>query len=388
MNYKLWIWGILIVWTLWQPMKNNLQFSYLARSLAEGKTYFVEMPGDWRDTVEHDGKRYWPLGPFPALFLVPGAAIGGITHQGYAQAFLVLATGFLVYWTARKRGFSKNDSSYLVLAFAGGSAYLALSLSSSSWYFAQITAVFLAWLSWAEYQGKRRWLLIGLVLAALALTRTTAALLAVFYAGDILWEEKDKAKKLAQLGLQILGGILIWAGYNYIRFGNIWEQGYAGQLLIDSLEKARSYGLLSWRHIPSNLYYLFLAGPMPVWEDSVSKVMKFPFYVAGFWGMSIFITSPYLVKLASYPYRDKLTRLLWLAVIAIAVPLLFYYGIGYIQVGYRYSMDFFVPLFWILMESMANKNEKLSGRLKALILALCATNYYWRWSQYFQFLGK
>lgn len=45
------------------------QFSYLAESFLQGKTYFLASPAFGYDTVFFQGKYYWPLGPFPAVLL-------------------------------------------------------------------------------------------------------------------------------------------------------------------------------------------------------------------------------------------------------------------------------------------------------------------------------
>jgi hypothetical protein len=47
------------------------QFSYLAESFLQGKTYFLAPAAFGYDTVFFQGKYYWPLGPFPAVLLLP-----------------------------------------------------------------------------------------------------------------------------------------------------------------------------------------------------------------------------------------------------------------------------------------------------------------------------
>ena len=67
-------------------------------------------------------------------------------------------------------------------------------------------------------------------------------------------------------------------------------------------EKAREYGLFNLKHIPGNLYHFFLATPLPVFADSLSHVLKFPYLKADPWGMGIFITSPIFIYLFPLSY--------------------------------------------------------------------------------------
>src|SRR3989338_10072579 len=46
-------------------------FSYLAQSFLDGHTYFTQNLKSWSDTTLFNGRHYWPLGPFPALLLLP-----------------------------------------------------------------------------------------------------------------------------------------------------------------------------------------------------------------------------------------------------------------------------------------------------------------------------
>src|SRR5580700_3478290 len=48
------------------------QFAFLARSFLHGDLAFQQDPGEsWADTSPHDGHYYWPLGPLPAVILMP-----------------------------------------------------------------------------------------------------------------------------------------------------------------------------------------------------------------------------------------------------------------------------------------------------------------------------
>ena len=154
---------------------------------------------------------------------------------------------------------------------------------------------------------------------------------------------------MLELFTPISVAVILLFSYNFIRFGNIFEQGYSMQTVPDHAVKAREYGIISSVHIPGNLFYFLLAMPLPVFKDNLSHVLKFPYIEMNHWGMSIFVTSPIFLYLFNLSYKDKLSRLLIITTIIIAVPIFLYYGIGYRQFGYRYSLDFLPLLFTVLI---------------------------------------
>src|SRR6266850_1026830 len=77
------------------------QFSYLAESFLQGKTYFLASSTFGHDTAFFQGKYYWPLGPFPAVLLLPFVLVfrsfSLFFFQGYLQVFLVLGVFYLFF---------------------------------------------------------------------------------------------------------------------------------------------------------------------------------------------------------------------------------------------------------------------------------------------------
>jgi hypothetical protein len=165
--------------------------------------------------------------------------------------------------------------------------------------------------------------------------------------------------------------------YNYIRFGNLLEFGYSNQdLVIESLRTARNYGLFSIIHIPGNVYYSLLAMPLPVFRYNMSHVLKFPFIARDAWGMSIFITSPYFFYLFFLKHKDILSKILIFVILVSVVPIYMYYGIGYVQFGYRYLLDLMPFIFLLLMKNYYLKFNNVSFGLKFLILFSAFFNVY------------
>jgi hypothetical protein len=362
-------------------------FSLLAQSFLEGKLYYTSVPAYFSfDVVVYKGHYFWPLGPFPAVVLMPFVAVWSLFHEFFYQVYLqiplVALTGYLVNAIARKEGFSRGDALCWVLAFLVGGVYVGVAGMSGSWYFAQVVTVLLVWLSLWEFMGKKRWWLIGAIMGAVFLSRVTAALGLLFFILDVVWLEngtpRQKTGKLGQLFWPVVTAVVVWGLYNYFRFGDPLEQGYKLQLLgYAPLREARDrYGLESLAHLPGNLYYLFFAAPVPVFRDAVTHVLKFPYLQVDVWGLGIFFTSPYLLYMYELNYRNKLAQAVWLAVGFTAIPVLLYYGIGARQFGYRYALDFLPFVYFLFMRSYQQKWGKLSPRFKLLVGLSALFNMY------------
>ena len=352
-------------------------FSLLALSFLHGKNYFTMFPSHTLDTVYANGLYYWPLGPIPAIVLMPFVFVfnlfGRDFYQGYLQTVLVFATFYVVYKIAQKIGYSIKDSWYLGFAFVFSSVFFGIAVLPWSWFFSQVLATLLLFVILYEYLTTRRLFLIGLYLALIILTRTSASLFGMFIVAAIVFDSGKKIRSkflsLFALIIPVLLGLLVWGIYNYSRFGNIFDQGYTSQILFSkAFIKARNYGLFSLVHLPGNLYYFLLSTPLPVFRDNISHVLKFPYIQANPWGMSIFVTSPYFVYLFFLKYKDKLSKILIATSILIAIPLFLYYGVGYWQLGYRYSLDFLPLVFLLLIKNYKQQKVVLSKSFKFVIL--------------------
>jgi hypothetical protein len=164
--------------------------------------------------------------------------------------------------------------------------------------------------------------------------------------------------------------------YNQARFHNAFDQGYAEQIIPAHADAARALGIMSAQHLPGNLYTLLLAAPNPVRRDNESIVLAFPYVVANPWGMSLWVTSPLFLYLLGLRHRDDTSLLLLLTILLIALPILFYYGIGYRQFGYRYSLDFLPFLYYLLLRNYRKQRGDLTAGFKAVIILSAMSNLY------------
>ena len=363
---------------------DDQQFMFLARSFLQGDLAFTDSAmTNFADTTPHNGSYFCPLGPLPAVLLMPfefaASTLGAFFYQGYLQPFLVCALLAVVFRIARRTGYDTEDAGYLAFGFAFATAFLGVAMWPWSWYLSQVLTCLLVFLAIAEMTERRRPLVIGMLFALALATRVTAALGVLWCVGELalsrpLW--RDRLRSIAVMGLPCLVVLLLLLCYNYARFDNAFEQGYAGQIIPAFSATARSMGIFSLRHLPGNLYYLLLAAPMTIQYDNLSAALKFPFVAANPWGMSIFITSPCFLYLFGLRCQDRTSRLLLLTVVLIALPILFYYGVGYRQFGYRYSLDFAPFLYYLLLRNYRLQRGPLTRGFKAMLVMSASWNLY------------
>jgi len=133
----------------------------------------------------------------------------------------------------------------------------------------------------------------------------------------------------------------VYCWFNWVRFGSPLESGYSISYISQpSLVDRRAIGLFSIRQVPENLRLALLALP--------GTMDNFPFFVPSRWGMSMLLVSPALLTSAWAGFRDRTAQLLWIAAALVAVPVFLYYGGGFVQYGFRYSLDF-TPFLVALM---------------------------------------
>jgi hypothetical protein len=111
-------------------------------------------------------------------------------------------------------------------------------------------------------------------------------------------------------------------------------------------------------HIPRNLHVL-LMGP-PRWN--AGETLPVP----DARGMSVLLTTPalfYLVR--AWRRRELFVRGAWIATGLLLIPLLLYYNTGWRQFGYRFSLDFMIPLMVLLAVAAG---RRITWPMRTLIL--------------------
>ena len=357
---------------------NHNQFSNQAQSFLNGKT---DIPKDL-DTVDIGDKHYWHQPPLPSLLLLPFQLILGPSF-GEEEGMLVLIpllTLFL-YKIIRLSKFNLTSAFFLILAFIFGSVVGNLVLTPVSWFFSQMIATTILTALIFELETKRRYFLLGILIACLIGTRVTSATIAL-YICFLLVKDYSRNKQTLHFLKQVLVftfpiiisvSLLLW--FNYIRFGNPLFYTYHASTTNPLLDSSKAIGIFSIEHIPSNIYYGFLTSIIPVMAQDGPNLV-FPYITYSKMGISFFIICPFFLY-AFYTFKTNKPNIrgYWLIIIITLVPLITYYGfLGFMSFGPRYFTDFLPLLFFLAIKGLATTS--LTTYQKNLILLSASFNTY------------
>lgn len=337
-------------------VNHEQQYVFLAESFLDRKLYFVSMPEHWNDTAAYAGRHYWPLGPLPAVLLMPFVFLwrfaGANFYQGYVSLPLSLLTCWLCFRLVRNCGRSAVESAWLVLAFCGASSYVGVAAISMSWSLAQVIAILLLFLAVYEWLGRRRWWLIGLWLGLTTTARVSAGLnIALFMGATLFCETKEKVKAFLRLTTGFAIPVLLLAAYNFARFGSFIETGYGYQP-----PAPQDFAASSLANVLPHLR-IFLLG-MPEVLD------RFPFVATDPLGMSVLLLSPWLLYLGSLK-MDRFNYLALANCALVLVGVLAWRSTGQLQLGYRFSLDF-LPIIMLLLARSGFTGKEMSLGFKTL----------------------
>ena len=241
---------------------------------------------------------------------------------------------------------AKGADAFWIAAFtAFGSLLFYVSVVGDMYYLAHAESFLALTVFLLEWTGRRRPVVLGAMLAVSFLARPTTLIAAAPFGVVLLWRQRHELRAASRsalaFGLPIAGSIAVYCWFNWVRFGSLLESGYAISYISQpSLVDRRAMGLFSIRQVPENLRLAFLALP--------GTMDNFPFFVPSRWGMSMLLVSPALLTSAWAGFRDRTAQLLWIAAALVAVPVFLYYGGGFVQYGFRYSLDF-TPFLVALM---------------------------------------
>ena len=317
------------------------------------------------DTAYVGGHYFLVVGPLQLIAYLPMAALPPL--QGIGSYLACLFFGIPAAWLslplARAYG-AKGEAAYQVAVFtAFGSLLFYVSVLGDFYYLAHAESFLALSLFLLEWAGRRRPLVLGATLAFSLLARPTTVLAAIPFGLWLLWNHRSDLSRAARdavaFGLPIAGAVVLLGWYNWLRFGSPLETGYAISNLVEpSLEARRALGVFSFQQVPENLRLALLALP--------ASPGVFPFVGVSRYGMSMLLVSPALLISAWAGLRERTAQLLWLAAGLVALPVFLYYGGGYVQYGFRYSLDF-TPF---LIALMAMGSRRWIGRPERLLILI------------------
>ncbi len=347
-------WG----WTYVLPHNPRPVFAYFdhqANAWLKGHLHLM-FPQARHDMTRYLGDWYVPFPPLASILLLPYVAYKGLLDidMVWFSCLIGALTVTFVYrmlTALRDQGLSTLNQAgvlWLTALFGVGSVFWYMTLQGTVWFFAQIcTVTFVALGTWLLIQRKSMfWGGVGLGIAMLSrpLIALTGPLFLGLYAElrpDFKTELSLKKwwRPVAQLAIGPVVAVALLLLYNWLRFDNALDFGYTAQNVDKSLrEVLQTYGQFNVHFLGRNLKAMLWGVP----------IMKDGFYQPDPFGISIFITTPALIYLYRSLKPNWLAVAGWTATGLLMVPLLLYYNTGWYQFGYRFSLDFMIPLLVLL----------------------------------------
>src|SRR3989344_2390558 len=344
------------------------------------------------DLAWYKERVYSPNGPLPALLIVPLIPI--IEHFGlwYAanSGFFILfnIVNFFLLVRLGSIFVKLNTALWMSFAFIFGSSYIGVTCFGMGSYLNHILATTLIVAVLLEYYMRRRYWMIGLLMGLTFAARIPASLGILFFimttthdtfvvdALKVRWNGlKLFLKRMSALLTPFFALITLHAVYNYLRFDSIFEVGYRYQVGVPmGYPLTTVYGLWHLIYVPQNLYLLFLK--MPNLVQSASGLLTFPYLVPDNDGMSIFLTTPFLFLLLFVRKKGMTTVAFAMTSLAIFIALMLLFSPGNRQYGYRFSIDFLVYLWMMIVIGLSRNDFQLSQPMKWLIAISALVNLY------------
>jgi hypothetical protein len=165
--------------------------------------------------------------------------------------------------------------------------------------------------------------------------------------------------------------------FNAMRFDEPLEFGHI-YLAVRQQDNIETWGMFSHHYLTRNLSVAFTLLP------ELSRAS--PYVHLNGHGLAMWFTSPILILLLWPRNKGALHRPLWFTVALIAVPTLLYQNSGWLQFGYRFSLDYMVLLFALL----AVGGRRIGRPIKVLIVIAIVINLFGAitFARYDQFYDK
>ena len=347
--------GISTQWSF-KPKWSLDYFNLLAQSLQRGRLDILD-PALTYDLVRVGGKWYAPWGALPAIFLIPLQIIKGrFIPPLYLTLFFAGADAVVFYLLLRRlqKEFLPQFSEFSLWSawalFTFGTTHAYVGTLGSSWHVDQMVTNFFGTLGIYFIFKKKRvirdYFLSVLWLGIALLGRATIVLLvtipAILYAGQYILPKhiSTEQRQQAILNGMVLFGIplgffsTLFFAYNWLRFGSLFEYGYRFITESPYLAQIREKnGILSLVNLPTNVWHMLFELPSFSWENG----LKLNFNLKG--NSIFFLTPPLLAIFLAKPMRTVEVAALWIAAVVTIVPSLLLYSTGWMQFGYRYTLD-------------------------------------------------
>ena len=324
------------------------------------------------DTAEYAGRYYIAVGPLQILAYLPFAAVPALqSNGGYLAALVVgIPTAWLSLPLARAYG-AKGSTAYWIAALTSfGTLLFYTAVVGNFYYLAHVESFLALVLFLIEWAGRRRPVVLGASLAFSFLARPTTLLAAIPFGIAMLWRRRDSVRELAVaavgFAVPVALALVVYGWYDWVRFGSPLQAGYALTYLPQpGLAARRALGVFSLQQVPENLRLALLT--------PFHTIGKFPFIQADPYGLSMALVSPALFTALWAGFRNRGAQMMWIAAALVAIPVFLYYGGGYVQYGFRYSLDF-TP-FLVVLVAMGSTRWNVPLERLLIVASIASVTY-------------
>lgn len=356
-------------------------YNQLATSITHGRFDIVD-PASTYDLSHYQGKWYLPWGILPALLLIP---VQSIMHRYVPTIYLSLLSASMnvvLIWFLLRRlereffpSFTLGNRIVVMLFLAFGTTHFYVGTLGSVWHVNQMVSSAISTLSIYIILKKHRSpmdYLAAVILSGIQLLGRPTNVLFVLIPLTLYIFDTYHALKSGRLNNSIRESLVIFGiplglamilffSYNYVRFQNPFEYGYSFIVEAPYLSAIREKnGVFSLANASINAWHMLFEIP---------QLFLFPRIHLAFnlIGNSIFFLSPPLLfaflaspftgkkKLTFDPYKTSL----WVTTVGIVIPILLCYSSGWMQFGYRYSLDFLLPMILLGVFGLKGRINKL-----------------------------
>ena len=360
----------------WVFTPNKTYWHLLADAFLNGRLYLIN-PDTTHDLTFFNNQWYVPNPPLPAFVVLPFVALIGaqkinmVVLSIWAGAFnAVLA--YLLLNSASQRGLIRTGlrgNLWLTALFAFGTVSWWLAVMARMWFLSQtLTITFLLLAALLAVRGRSPWW-VGAALGAAMLSRPNVFTVWPLLAGIFLYfDQQTHNNRLSfkrflvwsiQSAVPVLLAVAGLLYYNFIRFGDLFDFGY---VTIHSAEwlmnNVQTYGMFNPHFFPINFKMMFLTTPALALKDGCLV------FAASRDGYSLWFITPAVIYIFRRFKASPWVLGAWVSVLLSVGLLLLYHNTGAWQLGYRYLMDFIVPVLLLIALGV---QEKPSALLRGLI---------------------
>jgi hypothetical protein len=335
----------------------------LADAWLHGRSW-IAYPGERIDAVPFHGLAFIVEGPAPAVLLLPLVALYGTqTFQPLLSNALGAVIVFATWRLAARVGLSLPlAASVTAFAFFGTSIYTCATVGDV-WFVAHVCAFCFTLLAIAECMGGGRGWLVGIYALLAAFSRFPLVTAIPIYAIAI-WLRDRRARDVAAFVATLVPGFALSAWYDLVRWGTIGDPGFAIWYRVMDDRSLSGAPMFSARNIPMQVSTFLTSNP------SLTNV--YPYLVIGDHGFSLLWTSlPFAYALAAPP--TAWCALLWLGLLATAIPAFTYYDTGQYQFGMRHALDFEAFALVLLILALKRRPSRI---VSAALVAFAFFGFY------------